>query len=55
MGGTYDAAECSVSQLKVTSGKSVFVEHTNIPLVVYVRPVTKNTGVRRQTELNVAQ
>jgi len=47
MGGMYGAAECYVSQPKVTSGKLVFVERTNVPLVVYVRPVTKNTRVRR--------
>lgn len=55
MGGMYGAAECYMSQPNVTSRKSVFVERTNIPLVAYMRPVTKNTEVRRQTELDVVQ
>ena len=55
MGGMYGAAECYVSQPKVIRRKLIFVERTNIPLVAYVRPVTKSTDVRGQTDLDVAQ
>jgi hypothetical protein len=43
MGGIYGAVECQVSWPKVKC-RRFWRERTNIPFVVYVRPVAKERG-----------